>query len=143
MTLVPMHFAAAQAASPQVINLSCSGTRSIEPFSIEPVTQSLTQQGITVNFTDGTVAGAAGVVLHITKADDATIEFSGQGIVPPNAAWGEVGPSDVTALGSIDRVTGQMSVTANYAFHEPSLKAPYNKTLSIDNLTCRVTNRLL
>lgn len=75
MMLVPMHHAAAQAASPQVISLSCDGTRSGENAPKGPVNN----MGIVVNLKDGTVSGGWGVVPRITEAEDANIDYRGRG----------------------------------------------------------------
>lgn len=131
MTLVPMQYALGQAASPQVINLSCKGTKGILSHYNEP--HEPTEQGMTVNLTNGTVSGGWGPVARITNADDATIDFKGRG---PEVMGLNAGPPGTVAVaGHIDRVTGRASVT--YITADTAL----GTVITLYDLTCKATNR--
>jgi hypothetical protein len=136
MTLVPMHYAAAQAAS-QLIYLSCDGTRDITNFAGLDADNKKTvnNTGILINLADSTVSSKIfGVVAHISAADDSHIEFKGHG---PDGLGGSF-----WVVGDINRVTGSANITTS----DDDLPGgdPTSKLIAGEryNLTCKVTNRL-
>jgi hypothetical protein len=66
-------------------------------------TQSINNMGVVVNLTEKTITGFIGIVANIYKSDDTTIFFQGK----------ETFPLETVVTGSMDRITGSVSVIIN------------------------------
>lgn len=123
MTLATQ-LAAAPAASPQIIDLSCEGDRTLGGLSYGHL-----KHGITINVADRIVSGVSGgfdVVVRITSTDAnaPNIQFEGQG---PQAGG-------ISVVGSIDRVTGLATVYTTLGLSDPKTASHFT-----DEMTCKAT----
>jgi len=138
MTVLPMatQSAAAQAASPQIVNLSCNGTKTWQVDKPPGNGTDSDKRGIIINLTDGTVAGGFGFVAHITGGtNDTIIEFSGTGLI---SLYGEPAGT-MSVWGGIDLVNRAGTVfTTSELGTDPKTKLTVNDAY---NYTCKVTNR--
>jgi hypothetical protein len=81
------------------LTLACNGKST---FGTKE-TQSINNMGVVVNLTEKTVTGFVGVVANIYKSDNTTIFFQGK----------ETFPLETVITGSMDRITGSVSVIIN------------------------------
>jgi hypothetical protein len=141
MTLVPMQYAAAQGTSRQVINMVCDGMNTQRDPTVYKGDRKypVNETGMVINLVNRTVsANFFGVAVHITKADAATVAFTGQG--PVESGGIVAGNGEVT--GSMDRVTGVAHITTSLSF--PAGNGALSNQLIYTahyDLTCKVTNR--
>jgi len=147
-TLVPKPYAAAQATSPQIINLSCQGTMTWYVVGSDgqknglkgvPDEKAPDKESIVINLTDGTVSGGWGVVARITKTDGPYVHFSGTGTgsLSLGTDWGVQGPFLLTVSGQIDRITGDATVYSETVIKKNDNTK--NTVHSADTLTCKNT----
>jgi hypothetical protein len=82
------------------LTLTCNGKST---FGTKE-TQSINNMGLVLNLTEKTVTGFVGIVATIYKSDTTTIFFQGK----------ETFPLETVVAGSMDRITGSVSVIINY-----------------------------
>jgi hypothetical protein len=81
------------------LTLACNGKSAIGTKE----TQAVNNMGVVVNLTEKTVIGFVGIVANIYKSDNTTISFQGR----------ETFPLETVVTGSMDRITGAVSVIIN------------------------------
>jgi hypothetical protein len=82
------------------LTLACNGKAT---FGTKE-TQSINNLGVVVNLTEKTVTGFVGIRANIYKSDNTTILFQGK----------ETFPLETIITGSMNRITGSVSVIINY-----------------------------
>lgn len=93
-------------AETTMLTLSCDGKFNMGGDHSEPVSN----MGLVVDLTAGTVSGFSGVVAQINRIDAAGISFSGTGNV---STFKGVPQLQISVWGDIDRVTGAVSATTS------------------------------